>query len=215
MTPTERRTPRQPPAVTRGLLLCAGPLQEVAAWAARGVVAVVVAPLGERTVLVPQDRPAVAAPYDDAATLCAARPAPVRAAPTLGCWLIGQRAVLTVQSRRRSRQVSWVVWDPEHGVLHPPGIERASPRQVVAAAGGGSRAELSAMLAERHHSPVRLLQAVLEILGLPGATLLADPLSAHDLPGAQILHPDQREVGYFEDAVRDAVLLRRELGVEV
>ncbi|MGI8948262.1 MAG: hypothetical protein ACR2FV_09875 [Ornithinimicrobium sp.] len=214
MTPTERPGSR-PAAVTQGLLLTAGPVEEVADWAARGVVPVVVAPLGERTVLVPQDRPAVRAPYDDAATLCAARPAPVRAAPTLGCWLIGERAVLTVQSRHRRRQVSWVVWDPEHGVLRPPGIERASARPVVAAAGGGSRAELTAMLAELHHPPVRLLQAVLDILGLPGAHLLAAPRAAQDLPGARVLLPDRREVGYFEDAVRDAVLLRRELGAEV
>lgn len=214
MTPPER-PPNRLAAVAQGLLICAGPVEEVAAWAARGVVPVVVAPLGDRTVLVPQDRPAVGAPYDDAATLCAARPAPVRAAPTLGCWLIGERAVLTVQSRHRSRQVCWVVWDPERGVLRPPGIERATPRQVIAAAGGGSRAELTAMLAERHHPPVRLLQAVLEILALPGAGLLAEPRAAHDLPGAHALHPDQREVGYFEDAVRDAVLLRRELGAEV
>ncbi len=212
MTPTELS---RPTAAPHGILLLAGDVDEVAAWAARGVVPVVVAPLGHRTVLVPQDRPAVGAPYDDAATLCAARPAPARLAPTIGCWRIGDRAVLTVQSRHRRRQVCWVVWDPEHGVLRPPGIERASPRQVVAAAGGGSRAELTSMLAEQHHPPVRLLQAVLDILGLPGAPLLTDPRTAQDLPGSRLLLPDHREVSYFQDAVRDAVLLRRELGVEV
>jgi len=212
VTPTELS---RPTAAPHGILLLAGDVDEVAAWAARGVVPVVVAPLGHRTVLVPQDRPAVGAPYDDAATLCAARPAPARLAPTIGCWRIGDRAVLTVQSRHRRRQVCWVVWDPEHGVLRPPGIERASPRQVVAAAGGGSRAELTSMLAEQHHPPVRLLQAVLDILGLPGAPLLTDPRTAQDLPGSRLLLPDHREVSYFQDAVRDAVLLRRELGVEV
>lgn len=212
MTPTD---PPRTAAAPHGILLLAGTVEDVAAWAARGVVPVVVAPLGDRTVLVPQDRPAVGAPYDDAATLCAARPAPARLAPTIGCWRIGERAVLTVQSRHRRRQVRWVVWDREVGVLRPPGIERASPRQVVAAAGGGSRAELTSMLAEQHHPPVRLLQAVLDILALPGAALLSDPRAAQDLPGARVLLPDRREVTYFEDAVRDAVLLRRELGVEV
>lgn len=213
MSPPE---PSHPPTTVPGILLLAGPVEEVAAWASRGVVPVVVAPLGERTVLVPQDRPAVGAPYDDAATLCAARPAPARVAPTIGCWRIGERAVITVQSqRRRRRQVRWVVWDPEHGVLRPPGIEMASARQVVTAAGGGSRTELTSMLAERRHPPVRLLQAVLDILDLPGGALLVDPWAAQDLPDARLLLPDRREVTYFEDAVRDAVLLRRELGVEV
>ncbi len=212
MSPTE---PSRPAAAPHGVLLLSGAVDDVAGWAARGVVPVVVAPLGDRTVLVPQDRPAVGAPYDDAATLCAARPAPARLAPTIGCWRIGERAVITVQSRHRRRQVRWVVWDPEHGVLRPPGIQRASPHQVVAAAGGGSRAELTAMFGERHHPPVRLLQAVLDILALPGAALLSDPRAAQDLPDARVLLPDRREVTYFEDAVRDAVLLRRELGVEV
>lgn len=214
MSPHEPARPRPTPVV-HGIQLFDGEVDEVAAWAAKGVVPVIVAPLSSRTILVPQDRPAVGPPYDDAATLCAARLVPWRAAPALGCWVIDDRAVITVQSRHRRSKVRWVVWDRERGVLRPPGIERASPHQVVAAAGGGSRRELMSMLAEQHHAPVRLLQAVLALLGLPGAELLAEPIAARDLPGARLLEPEQREVSYFEDAVRDAVLLRHELGVEV
>lgn len=214
MTPSEQTVTPGPAVSAHGILLSQAPVGELLAWAAKGVVPVVVAPLEGRTVLVPRGSPAVAAPYDDAATLCAARPAPTRLAPTLGCWVIDGRAVLTVQSRHWRRQVRWVVWDPERGVLRPPGVQIATPQQVVSAAGGGSRAELTSMLAERHHPPARLLSAVLAVLGLPGGPLLLDPASAEDLPHAQVHQPDPREVAYFEDAVKDAVLLRRELGVD-
>lgn len=209
MTPTHR------PAEARGLLISRGRPGEVLAWAATAVVPVVVAPLAGRTVLVPRGPSAVGPPYDDAAMLCAARPAPVRLAPTLGLWVIGGRAVLTVQPRHWRRTVRWVVWDPEHGVLRPPGLARASPQQVIAAAGGGDRAELTAFLAERRHPPVRILAGVLAVLGLPGGHLLTDPAAADGLPGSVRHAPDPEQVGYFEDAVRDTQLLRRELGADV
>ncbi len=217
MTSTDQPPPSPVPAApspSHGLLLSRAPFEEVMAWAAKSVVPVVVAPLQGRTVLVPRGRPAVGAPYDDAATLCAARPAPQKLAPTIGCWVIDERAVITVQSGHWRRQVRWVVWDPERGVLRPPGVEIATPQQVVAAAGGGSRPELTSMLAERHHPPARMLTAVLAVLGLPGAELLLDPHAAEDLAGARVHEPDPKEVAYFEDAVKDAVLLRRELGVQ-
>lgn len=219
MTPTAREPAQGEPSTRRsaayGILFARGRGRDVLAWAAKGVVPVAVAPLGGRTVLVPRGRSAAGPPYDDAAMLCAARPAPLRLTPTLGCWAIGGRAVLTVQLRHWRRTVRWVVWDPEQGVLRPPGLEMATPRQVVAAAGGGERCELTEMLAERRHQPVRLLGGVLAVLGLPGATLLTDPGAADTMPGAALHVPDPQQVAYFEDAVRDSLLLRHELGADV
>lgn len=184
-------------------------------WAAKGVVPVAVASIRGRTVLVPRGPSAAGPPYDDAAMLCAARPAPRRLTPTLGCWVIEGRAVLTVQLRHRKRQIRWVVWDPDLGVLRPPGLDVATPLQVIAAAGGGDREELTAMLAERRHPPVRLLGGVLAVLGLPGAHLLGDPAAADAMPEATVHVPDATQVAYFEDAVKDSLLLRRELGADV
>lgn len=215
MTATQGGTPARPrrtPAPAHGVLISRADPGAVLAWAAKGVVPVAVAPVGGRTVLVPRGRSAVGPPYDDAAMLCAARPAPPRLTPTLGCWEIGGRAVITVQLRHWKRQIRWVVWDPEQGILRPPGLPMATPAQVVSAAGGGDRGELADMLAERRHAPVRLLGGVLAVLGLPGGSLLGDPAAADTMPGAALHVPDETQVGYFRDAVEDSLLLRRELG---
>ncbi|CAN5470445.1 hypothetical protein BH23ACT6_BH23ACT6_24230 [soil metagenome] len=197
-----------------GLWLSHGRLSDVNSWAAKTVVPVVVTRMGLHTVLVPRGRSAIGAPYDDAATLCAARPAPSRLAPAIGFWVIEERAVITVQLSGWRRQVRWVVWDPERGVLRPPGVESAGPAQVLRAAGGGARRDLVEMLAERHHPPARLLAAVVSLLGLPGAEVLLDPSAADRWTRVQVHDPAAREVAYFEDSVKHAVALRRELGFE-
>jgi hypothetical protein len=79
-------------------------------------------------------------------------------------------------------------------------------------AGGGSRRELVEILHELYVQPDRLLAAVVAVLGLPGARLMVDPGGAAELPGAVSVLPAPKEVGYFNDAVRDAVKLRQELG---
>jgi hypothetical protein len=61
-------------------------------------------------------------------------------------------------------------------------------------------------------SGCQLLLAVMAALGLPGTRLLVEPGHADGLPGAVRHEPDTRQVGWFEDAVRDTVRLRRELG---
>ncbi len=203
------RDSRVPPV---GLWLSRAMITDVDAWAAKSVVPVLVHRLGLHTALVPRGRSAVGAPYDDAAMMCAARPAPVKLSPAVGFWVIDDRAVITVQSKHWRRQIRWVIWDPQVGMLRPPGVDIASPQQVLAAAGGGRRDELIDMLAERHHPPQRLLSAVVNLLGLPGADVLLDAEAARSWEGVHTHEPDDREVDFFEDAVKDAVALRRELG---
>ncbi|MGB3257678.1 MAG: hypothetical protein WBA72_06775, partial [Ornithinimicrobium sp.] len=200
---------RVPPV---GLWLTRAMMPDVDAWAAKSVVPVLVHRLGLHTALVPRGRSVVGAPYDDATMMCAARPAPVKLSPAMGFWVIDDRAVITVQSKQWRRQIRWVIWDPQVGMMRPPGVDIASPQQILSVARGGRRDELIDMLAERHHPPQRLLSAVVNLLGLPGAEVLLDAGVTESWEGAHAHEPDEREVDFFEDAVKDAVALRRELG---
>lgn len=195
------------------LLLRASP-PEVSAWVRKGVVPVTVAPLPDWTVVMPTGDPFVGAPYDDSLTMLACRHVPRRLGPALGFFAIGGRGVITVQGRSRRRRVRWVVWEPERGVVRPAGLDLAPPSMLIRAAGGGDRAELVEILAERHLAPHKLLAATTAVLGLPGGRLLIDPAGVDDLEGAIDREPQEREVAYFEDAVRDSVQLRRELELE-
>ncbi len=191
-----------------------GNVRAVNVWAAKSVVPVLVARLGGHSVLVPRGRSAVGAPYDDAALICASRLAPGALAPAIGLWVIDDRAVITVQRGRWRRTLRWVIWDPARGMLHPDGVNSATPTQVLTAAGGGNRAELIDMLSERHHPPQRLLAAVAGVLGLPGSAALVDPDTPSTWKRGWEHDPQDREIRYFEDAVAGAVALRRELGMQ-
>ncbi len=195
-----------------GLWLSNGRLNSVNAWAATSVVPVLVTRIGLRTVVVPRGRSAIGSPYDDAATLCAARSAPARLAPAIGFWVIDERAVITVQASGWPRRVRWVVWEPARGVLRPPGVPAATPTQVLSAAGGGNRSDLVGMLAQRHLPPGHLLAGVVSLLDLPGAEVLLDPRVVEGWPRVHLHDPAAREIGYFEDSVKHTVALRRELG---
>lgn len=209
--PDPRSQTGEPPV---GLWLSQGRLNDVNVWAAKSVVPVLVTRMGLYTALVPRGQSAIGAPYEDAATLCAARPAPRRVAPAIGFWVIDQRAVVTVQLASWRREMRWLVWDPDAGVVQPPGLPPAGPGQLLNAARGGSRRDLMDMLAERHHPPARLLAALVGTLGLPGAEVLLDPTAAEAWARVQVHDPAAREIQYFEDSVRHAVALRRELGHE-
>ncbi|AXH95043.1 hypothetical protein [Ornithinimicrobium avium] len=216
-SPADPASPRTVPArsVSRGLLLLAGAPTEVADWAARSVVPLFLVPTGEWTGATVAGDSRVAAPYDDAATVLAARPVPGRAGPALGFFQIEGRAVLTVHAYGRRRGPGWVVWEPDAGLLRPPGLQLAGPAEIVRVAGAAPevRDELVDLLHETRARPLVMLQAVLATLGLPLARLLEDPAAAGSLEGVTRHEPRPREVGWFEDAVADGVRLRRELGV--
>lgn len=217
MTP-DTRVPTGPAAGVdtgqAGLLLLRGAPPEVSDWVRRGVVPVTVAPLPGWTAVLPNGPSRAEPPYDDALTLLAARHVPPKVAPAIGFFAIGGRAVITVQTRSVRRHVRWVVWDPARGVLRPPDLAVAPPQLLLRAAGGGDRRELVEILAERHLAPHKLLAAVTAVLGLPGGRLLIDRAEVEDIAGAIDREPLEREVGYFEDAVKDSVRLRRELELE-
>ncbi|MFX0539390.1 hypothetical protein ACQBAT_09225 [Ornithinimicrobium sp. Y1847] len=198
----------------RGLLLLGGSRAEIADWAKRTVVPLVVAPTDAWTVAVATGEPMTASPYDDAALLLASRPVPITAGPALGFFEIDGRAVVTVHGSGRRRGTGWVVWEPEIGLLRPPGLDLAGPAELVriAACAPSVRDELVDLLHETRSRPLTMLQAVMATLSLPGARLLAEPERAGSMPSAKAHGPREVEVGRFEDAVADSVRLRRELG---
>lgn len=213
MTP-EPPTLRPAAPVPAGVLLLAGPRGEVGAWVRKGVVPAVVVPQGGWTVVVTAGGTEVGPPYDDAGLLLAGRPVPEKLAPALGFFELGERAVVTVHVPGRRRGPDWVVWEPEVGLLRPPGLPLAGPAEITRVAGAPAevRDELVDLLHETRSRPRLMLQAVMATLGLPGAPLVADPASADGLPGAVRHDPSAREVALFDDAVADSVRLRRELG---
>lgn len=211
--PVSRR-PAPSEQVARGLVLLRGRPADVVGWVTRSVVPLLQVPTEAWTGALVVGSSQVGAPYDDAATLLAARPVPARAGPALGFFEIDGRAVVTVHGPGRRRGPGWVVWEPDLGLLRPPGLELAGPAELVRVAGVQPpvRDELVDLLHEKRARPVMMLQAVLATLGLPLAGALGDPVGAGDLPGATRHEPRSREVGWFEDAVADSVRLRRELG---
>lgn len=206
MTPTD-------PAARTAVVLSAGPRAEVDRWVASSVVPLTLAPLGPWTALVVRGDSAVSSPYDDGVMVHAARALGPKAGPGLGFFVIDGRAVITLHPAGRRRVVRWVVWDPEVGLLRPPGLDLAGPGEVATVAGAdpGARDELVELLHELRVRPARMLQAVMATLGLPGTRLVEDPAHADGLPGAVRHEPRAQEVGWFEDAVKDTVRLRREL----
>lgn len=210
--------PTSPPPsalVPRGLVLLGGDPEEVTAWAARTVVPLVVAPAAAPWIVaVVAGEARVGAPYDDPALLVAGRPVPAKAGPALGFFEVDGRAVITVQGPGRRRGPRWVVWEPDLGLLRPPGLELAGPAELVRVAGADPdvRDELVDLLHETRSRPLRMLQAVMATLSLPLARVLGEPERADALDGAVRHEPQGREVDRFEDGVADSVRLRRELG---
>ncbi|QFG68827.1 hypothetical protein [Ornithinimicrobium pratense] len=196
------------------LVLAAGPRREVDSWVAGGVVPVTVAPLAGWVGVVARGPSRTGEPYDDGALLLAARALGPKAGPGLGFFEIDGRAVITVHPPGRRRVLRWVVWEPDVGLLRPPGLELAGPAEMVSLAGAAPRVrdELVELLHETRVRPARMLMAVMATLDLPGTRLLEHPDHVDSLPGATDREPDRRQVGWFEDAVRDSVRLRRELG---
>lgn len=196
------------------LVLAAGPRREVDSWVAAGVVPVTVVPLEGWIGVVGRGPSRVDKPYDDGPLMLSARALGTKAGPGLGFFEIDGRAVITVHPPGRRRALRWVVWEPDVGLLRPPGLDLAGPAEVVKLAGAAPavRDELVELLHETRVRPARMLMAVMATLDLPGTRLVEQPSHVDTMPGAIDHAPDERQVGWFEDAVRDSVRLRRELG---
>lgn len=196
------------------VVLAAGPRREVDAWVGAGVVPVTVVRLDGWIGVVARGGARTGQPYDDGPLMLAARALGPKAGPGLGFFEIDGRAVITVHAPGRRKGPRWVVWEPDVGLLRPPGLELAGPAEVCSLAGAapGVRDELVELLHETRVRPARMLMAVMATLGLPGTRLVEHPAHVDTLPGATDHEPDRRQVGWFEDAVRDSVRLRRELG---
>lgn len=196
------------------IVLAAGARPEVDAWVGASVMPVTVVPLAPWTAVVGRGPSRTVAPYDDGRLVLAARALGPKAGPGLGFFVIDGRAVVTVHAPGRRRAVRWVVWAPEIGLLRPPGLDLAGPGEMVSVAGCQPtvRDELVELLHEVRVRPERMLQAIMATLELPGTRLVEHPELAAELPGAVEHQPDPRHVGWFDDAVKDSVRLRRELG---
>lgn len=196
-----------------GLQLLRGAPGPVASWLRAGVVPVTVGRLGGWSAVLPRGRSRAAAPYDEPLPILASRPVPAGLGPAIGFWVLDGRAVIAVSGARRNG-LRYVVWEQGTGVVRPPGLEVAPAQVILRAAGGGSRADLVELLRERHVAPDRLLAAVVTTLELPGARLLIDPADRSELRESVAVEPEDKQVAIFDDVVRDAVLLRRELEPE-
>lgn len=196
-----------------GVQFLRGPATAVAQWLGTGVVPATVGRVGGWTVVLPRGASHAAPPYDDALSILAARPMPPKLGPALGFWAIDNRAVISVSGARR-RDLRWVFWEPESGVVHPPGLETAPVAAVLRAAGGGSGPDFTELLRERHIPVPRLLAALVSVLELPKPRLLVDPEERQSLENAREVEPSPEQVARFDDAVRHAVLLRKELEIE-
>lgn len=206
-------TPRPPAGGPIGMLLARGTRADLDMWVARSVVPLVVAPLEGWNAVLVRGNPEIGPPYDDGAMVLAARCISAKAGPALGFFVIDGRAVITVH-QHRARKVRWVIWEPEHGLVRPPGLDLSGPVELLTVAGASPqlRDELVDLLHETRSRPITMMQAVLATVGMPGAQLLADPARVLTLPGAQEHRPDERQVSWFKDSVADSVRLRRELG---
>lgn len=196
------------------IVLASGTRLDVDTWVQASVVPVTVVPLDPWTAVVGRGRSQAGAPYDDGGLVLAARSLGAKAGPGLGFFVLDGRAVITVHDGGRRRAVRWVVWAPDVGLLRPPGLDLAGPGEIVAVAGcpPSARDELVELLHETRVRPHRMLQTVMATLELPGTRLVEEPAHADRLPHVVHHAPDPRQVGWFDDAVRDTVRLRRELG---
>jgi hypothetical protein len=205
--------PWQPAARPRGLLLVGGEPAPVTAWVRRGLVACHIVPLPGWTALVPSEATSRAsAPYDNALSALVARPVPGRMRPALGFLAVDGRAVVSVRSRglRGGRRggLRWVVSEPGSGVVRAPQLELARPSELAAAAGAPRAAGRAArVLAEPAGDAVAVLTALMDVLGLPGAHLLAGVPSG----AGHVAAPTQQAVARFEARAAEEARHRAEL----
>jgi hypothetical protein len=161
-------------------------------------------PLGRWTAVVPAEAGSRALPpYDEAATVLAARPVPHRLRPGVGAFTSGGRAVLTVQPRGWRGGQRWLVWEPGLGVVVAPGLVQARPDDLVRAAGRGRG--IGAVLADPGGDAHDLLRRVMGALGLPGVEILRDGAAG------PVVAPSTKAVSRFDARATEEARHRAEL----
>jgi len=206
-------TPWQSSRHGRGLLLLRGEPDQVARWAARGLVASLVVPLPSWTAVVPAEPLSRAVPpYDDPLAVLAARPVSSRLRAAVGLFAVDGRAVVTVQGDGWRAVQRWVVWQPGRGAVRAPGLPPARPADLVGLAGASHRgataapAQVAEILRDGGGDALRLLGDLMSVLGLPGWSLLSGDRPA----GSQLVEPAVRRVAGFNALVLDEARHRAE-----
>lgn len=183
------------------LLAVRGRVDDVRAWARRGLLPVWVVPDVAWTLVVPAGPPVSAPPYDDPVALLGGRPAPTRLRPSICLVADGPRAVLVVQEKGRRADQRWLVWCQGVGLTRDHGLPHA-PVGLLAGVGGirdrDGREQLREVLTGDGRSGADVADDVLRTLRLPGAGLPLGAVRAGDLPGVVRVDPDDRVVARFD-----------------
>jgi hypothetical protein len=203
--------PWQPTGRARGLLLVGAEPGPVTAWVRRGQVACELVALLEWTALLPAEPHSRAQPpYDDPVPLLASRPLPRRLRPGLGFFVVGERAVVTVQGRGWRSGQQWLAWEPGVGVRALPGLDRAGPSGLVAAAGHGLPGSVMAVLRSTGSDPDRIIADLMSVLRLPGSDLMLDTAR----PRGPVVAPTAQAVSRFDARMHEQARHRAELEEE-
>lgn len=187
------------------LLLVRGRVDDVTAWARKGLLPLWVVPDVAWTLVVPAGAPVSAPPYDDPVALLGGRPVPAKLRPSLCLVADGPRAVLVVHDGGRRAGPRWLVWSRGVGLTRTDGLPHA-PVGLLAEVGGArdrvSREALRTALEADGRSGADVVDDVLRVLRLPGAGLPLGAVEAGDLPGAVRVDPEDQVVARFDAFVR-------------
>lgn len=198
----------------RGLLLLRGRPDAVATWSRRGLVPVHVLPLPGWTAVVPAGPSRAHPPYDDALSVLAARPVAGRLRAAIGMFLVDDRAVVSLQPAGWRAIQRWFVWEPGQGLLRVPRLAPGRPAELVEVAGLRDRRaaeHATGLLHDPGGDAAGLLRALMEVLDLPGATLLQGAAAARGAEGARLVEPEEHHLATFDSIASDEARLRAEM----
>ena len=200
--------PWQSTGGARGLLLVGAEQGPVSSWVRRGQVACELVALLEWTALLPAEPLSRAqAPYDDPVAMLAARPVPRRLRPGLGFFVVGERAVVTVQGRGWRPGQQWLAWEPRVGARRLDGLPPARPSDLVAAAGHGLAGSVLEVLRSTGGDADRTIADLMSVLRLPGSDLVLDTAR----PRGQVVAPTAQAVSRFDARMHEQARHRAEL----
>jgi hypothetical protein len=200
--------PWQSTGRARGLLLVGADPAPVTTWVRRGQVACELVGLLEWTALLPAEPHSRARPpYDDPVALLASRPLPRRLRPGLGFFVVGERAVVTVQGRGWRPGQQWLAWEPGAGVRPLGELDPARPSHLVAAAGHGLPGTVMDVLRSTGGDADHTIADLMSVLRLPGSELVLDTAR----PRGQVVAPTAQAVSRFDARMHEQARHRAEL----